>query len=446
MTRISVSGFPDLPGQAGWNAILGPTPDHPKLEGKHSADVLIIGAGFAGLSAARRLNQLDSDAKIIIVDAGQLAENSAGRNSGFMIDLPHDLASDDYAGAGNDRVLIDLNRKAIEFASGAVQEYGIDKNFFDRSGKINGAAGEAAQSRNQSYANHLNSLGETSEELDGAQMRKITGSPHYHSGLYTPGTVTLQPAGYIRGLANGLVQDGVNLFCSSPVVSLQRQAGSWSAKTFDGEVSAGTVLLTVNGHLESFGFKKRQLMQLFLYAVMTPELSEDALRRLGGDPRWGITPSDPMGTSVRRIDTGQGGNRIVTRTCAHLRPGQRVGPGEVAGAARVMQKKFDARFPQLAGMKMGYAWAGHLCLTRNDVSVMRKLEEGLYSACAQNGLGTARGTLTGIGAAELAMGQSSDITKYFLAMDEPTKLPPKIVQDLAGNAYLKWKTWKARDE
>ncbi len=61
-------------------------------------------------------------------------------------------------------------------------------------------------------------------------------------------------------------------------------------------------------------------MQLFLFAVMTPRLDADALGRLGGEPRWGITPSDPMGTTVRRIDTGQGGNRIVTRTCATLAP------------------------------------------------------------------------------------------------------------------------------
>ena len=373
-----------------------------------------------------------------------LAENSAGRNSGFMIDLPHDLASENYTGGGSDPALIDLNRQAIDFAANTVDDYGIDPNYFDRSGKINGAAGEASQLRNQSYANHLRSLGESSESLDRTQMREITGSDHYHSGLYTPGTVTLQPAGYIRGLAAGLLAEGIQIFCGSPVTSLDRDSGSWRATTFDGEISAATVLLTVNGHLESFGFKARRLMQLFLYAVMTPELSQEDLKQLGGNPRWGITPSDPMGTTLRRIDTGQGGNRIVTRTCATLRPGQRVGPGEVAAAARVMQKKFDARFPKLAGMRMEYAWAGHLCLTRNDVSVMGKLDDGLFSACAQNGLGTTRGTLTGIGAAELAVGQTSSITEFFQAMDEPTKLPPRIAQDIAGNAYLKWKTWKAR--
>ena len=72
-----------------------------------------------------------------------MAEGAAGRNSGFMIDLPHDLASEDYAGSGDDRKVISLNRQAIDFARSAVEEYGIDANYFDPVGKVNGAASAA---------------------------------------------------------------------------------------------------------------------------------------------------------------------------------------------------------------------------------------------------------------------------------------------------------------
>jgi glycine/D-amino acid oxidase-like deaminating enzyme len=277
-------------------------------------------------------------------------------------------------------------------------------------------------------------------------MAELTGSRHYRSGLYTPGTVMLQPAGYIRGLAAGLSREGVALYEHSPVTALTREGDAWKVTTRSGQISAGRVILTVNGHLESFGFEKGRLMQLFLYAVMTPELDRDALARLGGQSRWGVTPSDPMGTTVRRIDTGQGGNRIVTRTCATLAPGRQVGPKHVARAARVMQGKFDARFPQLAGMRMEHAWAGHLCLTLNGVSVMRKLDEGLYSGCVQNGLGTARGTLTGIGAAELACGVQSNITRHFTAEPRPKRLPPQPFQQIGANAVLRYKEWRAGNE
>lgn len=446
MKHLRVNRLPALPGPAAWNLLLGPAPVHVPLEGACTADIVIVGAGFAGLSAARRARQIEPGARIIVLEAERIAESSAGRNSGFMIDLPHELTSDDYAGAGDDRTVIALNRRAIGFADAAVAEYQINANYFDRAGKLNGAASDAAHAHNESYAAHLASLGESCELLDRQAMKALTGSEHYRSGLYTPGTVMLQPAGYIRGLAAGLVREGVRLHETSPVTALTRESDAWRVETPGGRISAGRVILTVNGHLESFGFERGRLMQLFLYAVMTPELDRDALTRLGGRNRWGITPSDPMGTTVRRIDTGQGGNRIVTRTCATLAPGRRIGPGHVARAARIMQKKFDSRFPQLAGMKMEHAWAGHLCLTLNGVSVMRRLDDGLYSGCVQNGLGTTRGTLTGIGAAELACGMASDITRHFTAEARPKRLPPQPFQQIGANAVLRYKEWSARNE
>ncbi len=446
MNRIKVDRLPVLEGPAAWNTILGLAPRYSALDGAARADFVVVGAGFAGLSAARRLRQLQPTARIVVLEAGRIAEGSAGRNSGFMIDLPHELTSEDYAGSGDDRAVIALNRQAIEFAGQAVEAYDINPDYFDRSGKVNGAARPATHAHNENYAAHLAGLGERSEMLDAQEMRALTGSSHYRSGLYTPGTVTLQPAGYIRGLAAGLAREGVILHEQSAVTGLRREGRAWHVETRTGSVSAAKVILTVNGHLESFGFERGRLMQVFLYAVMTPELGAEALRRLGGQGRWGITPSDPMGTTVRRIDSGQGGNRIVTRTCATLAPGRRVGPAQVARAARVMQRKFDARFPQLAGMRMEHAWAGHLCLTRESVSVMRELDEGLYSGCVQNGLGTARGTLTGIGAAELACGETSAITRHFGEEARPQRLPPQPFQQIGANAILRWREWRASAE
>ncbi|MCZ4268958.1 FAD-binding oxidoreductase [Rhodobacteraceae bacterium G21628-S1] len=446
MTAYAAKRLPVHEGPAAWNSILGPQAAPQPLNEDTTADFVVVGAGFAGLSAARRLMQLHPTARVVVLEAGRLAEGSAGRNSGFMIDLPHDLASDDYAGAGDDRRMIDLNRQAIAFAGGAVDEYQINPDYFDRAGKVNGAASPEAARHNQSYAAHLASLGEASEMLDAQAMQELTGSAHYISGLYTAGTVMLQPAGYIRGLAAGLQRAGVRVCENSPVTGFVRTGSDWVVKTQVAQVTTPRVILTVNGHLESFGVEKGRLMQLFLYAVMTPELDAHALARLGGASRWGITPSDPMGTTMRRIDSGQGGNRIVTRTCATLLPNTRPSAREMARAARVMQRKFDQRFPQLAGMKMQHAWAGHLCLSLNGVSVTRQLEEGVFSGCVQNGLGTARGTLTGIAAAELAAGESSEISRHFSAEARPKLLPPQPFQQIGANAVLRWKEWRARAE
>ena len=425
---------PSFNSPAAWAEILGAYPLAQRLEGDETADVVIIGAGFAGLSAARRLRQLDSTLKITVLDALRVAEGSAGRNSGFMIDLPHDLASDDYAGAGDDRALITLNRQAISFATEAVADYGINPAFADPVGKVNGAATAAGDSHNARYAQHLATLGEPSETLDARQMRELTGSPHYISGIFTPGTLMLQPAGYIRGLAAGLRAQGVGIYEETPVIAFERQGQGWQVRTPSGTVNTAKIILATNGHLESFGIAKGQLMQIFLYASMTPELDRDQLTALGGAPRWGVTPSDPMGTTMRRIDTAQGGNRIITRTCASLRPGMTVSAADIARATRTQRQKFDTRFTQLAGLKPQYEWAGHLCLTLNGVSVTREIDTGVFSACVQNGLGTARGTLTGIAAAEACMGVASDITNHFEAEATPKRLPPQPFATWGANA------------
>lgn len=445
MTLHKARRLPIHKGPAAWSSILGKRQPTAVLEADTTADFVVVGGGFAGLSAARRLSQLQPGSSIVVLEAGLLAEGAAGRNSGFMIDLPHDLTSEDYAGTGDDRALIELNRKAIEFARQAVEEYRISPDYFDPSGKINGAAGEMAHAHNVSYAKHLAVLGEESQMLDRSDMAALTGSSHYRSGLYTAGTVTLQPAGYIRGLGDGLSARLI-LHENSPVVSLSRQGGCWTVRTDRGSVSAGRVILTNNGHLESFGFERGRLMQLFLYASMTAELDDSALARLGGKPRWGITPSDPMGTTMRRIDIGQGGNRIITRTCATLRPGMVVSDADIRRAARVHRRKFDQRFPQLSGYPMEYCWAGHLCLSLNGVSVVREVEDDLFAGCVQNGLGTARGTLAGIASAELACGETSDVTRYFTMQAPPKKLPPQPFATIGANSWMRFREWRAADE
>jgi len=447
MSSFTARRLPQHTGEAAWNAILPPAPAPTPIAASATCDVAIVGAGFAGLSAARRVRQLRPDARIALLDAGCVAEGAAGRNSGFMIDLPHELQSDDYAGAasGSDQVMTALNRSAIRFGRDAVDEYAINPAYFDPAGKVNGAATAASDAQNVSYAKHLQNLNEPYEMLDAQAMRDLTGSSYYRSGLYTPGTVILQPAGYVRGLAAGLRPD-IALYEQSPVDSITKTGPDWNITSRGYTLTAGQVILANNGHLESFGIQRGHLMHVILFAAMTQELAPEALAALGGAPRWGITPSDPMGTTMRRIDTALGGNRIVTRTCAEFRPSMRASGSGFARATRRMRENFDARFPGLKSVAMEYVWAGHLCLSLNSVSVVGEIEDGLFAACCQNGLGTARGTLTGIAAAELASGATSPISNYFAAEDAPRKLPPPPFASIGANAVLRGKEHKARAE
>src|SRR5210317_2015308 len=87
---MKVTRQPTNPGPAAWAKILPEAARHPTLEDDRHVDFLIIGGGFAGLTAARRISELEPTATVAVVEAFRLAEGPAGRNSGFMIDLPHD--------------------------------------------------------------------------------------------------------------------------------------------------------------------------------------------------------------------------------------------------------------------------------------------------------------------------------------------------------------------
>ena len=162
MSDIRVRKLPRNPGPAAWNAILPePGPVLP-VDGEMSTDWIVVGAGLTGLATARRLSKLRAGERIAVLDAVRVGEGPAGRNSGFMIDLPHDLASDDYGGAlKHDKDQIKANRIAINFALDAAQEYGMPEEAIVRSGKMNAAATERGLAHNRSYAAHLDGLKES---------------------------------------------------------------------------------------------------------------------------------------------------------------------------------------------------------------------------------------------------------------------------------------------
>ncbi|MEM6578159.1 MAG: FAD-binding oxidoreductase [Pseudomonadota bacterium] len=442
---MKVSAFPCDPGVSGWEALLPPVPPLAALAEDKDADWLVIGAGVAGLAATRRLAQREPDARIVVLEARRVGEGPAGRNSGFMIDLPHDLASEGYSGAVNtDRAQTLANRAAIDFAADMAASYDLPPEAFARTGKVNAAATDKGHRHNLDYAAHLSRMDEPHEMLDASAMHELTGSTYYRSGLFTPGTAMVQPALFARSLSRSLVSNRVALHEDSPVTEL-RHSGVWEAVTPSGRVRAPRVILAVNGHAESFGQFAGRLLHVFLYASMTRALSREEVARLGGAPRWGLTPSDPMGTTVRRI-SGTGGDRIVIRNQMSYAPGLSLSEDRVTKMAKRHKRTFAARFPDLAQVEMEYRWAGRLCLSWNGAPALGEVEEGLFSACCQNGLGLARGTLHGMTMADLACGHSTDLVDYVLSQGEPSRLPPLPFTYVGASARMAWGQWSAGRE
>lgn len=443
----SIRSLPQDPGISGWEATLPVWQPSPVLEEQTTADFLVIGAGFAGIAAAKRLSHQAPDAKVVVLEASEIAKGPSGRNSGFMIDLPHDLQSDDY-GSGpldHERLEIQDNRAGIEFAASMAAEANLPKEAFDRCGKYNAAATVSGMQHIQSYAKQLERLGEPHRVLDTADMKAVTGTDYYQQGLFTPGAVMIQPAAFIRAAATVTRSNRVQLNENSPVVALSRAGTGWQATTPKGKVTAPKVILAVNGHLNSFGYAKQQIMHVHTYGSMTRALTADEVEALGGQERWGITSADPLGTSVRKI-TWNNEHRIIVRNRTTYDPSMTVSDTRVAAMGQTHDVSFAARFPQLAEVSMEYRWGGRLALTRNGVSVFGELDDNLYSANVQNGLGTAKGTFQGMMAADLACGIGSDPLTRLMAQSSPTKLMPPPFMQIGATGYLRWLEIRAGKE
>lgn len=416
----------------GWYRLLPEPPPPRLLSGRRRADWVIVGGGFAGLSAARRLSQLVSRDRIVVLEAQRIGWGAAGRNSGFMIDLPHELSSGNYAGGvERDRKQIRMNRAGIAFAAEAADEYSLTEHFAPI-GKYHGAATPHGLRALAAFEKHLGNLKEPFEHLDADGMRRLTGTSFYIGGTFTPGAVMIQPAGYIRGLSRGL-SEKVDIFESSPVISIETGT-EHVITTSGGEVRTPHLILTNNGHVENFGYFRRRLMHIFTFASMTRRLSAAEVKVLGGEKAWGLTPADPMGSTIRRIQE----DRIVVRNTFTYNPDMRTSERQIESVGRDHDRTFAARFPMLNGVTSEHRWGGHLCLSLNAAPAFGEIEQRVYAACCCNGLGTVKGTLYGKLIAELAAGSADPLVQDALNEPNPRKLYPEPFMTWGARTKLWW--------
>jgi glycine/D-amino acid oxidase-like deaminating enzyme len=435
--------FPKNSSRSAWVEMLPLRAPTTSLHGAVIADVAIIGAGFAGLSAARRLSQLDPTLRVAVLEAGVVGEGATGRNSGFIIDLPHEVSSEDFGGTSTERARRDIKlyRTAISLATDMAEENGWGREIIDPCGRYSVAISQKGDAHIVTYARQLQGLGESYQILDAKGIYDVTGSRIYTSGLYMPGTVMVQPAAYIRAVADCL-RSPVTLYENSPVQSFEKQSGHWLLKTSAGSVTAKRVILANNGHAQSFGLFRGQMLHVFTYASMTEPFDSN---RLGGKRDWAATPALPMGTTVRRV-SGAEGDRILIRSRYSYHARLEINDGHVQSAGRVHDRKFADRFPDLVGLKMQYRWGGPMALTWNSVPIFGEIEQGLFAACACNGLGASKSTAAGIAAAEAALGMKSELVEIFSSYDSPKNLPPQPFLSIGAKADLRLREWRAGRE
>lgn len=438
MVKISV--LPKDDRTNGWSAILPERPITPAVQGDQHADWVVIGAGFAGLAAARRLAQNRPNDKVILIEAHEVGEGASGRNSGFAIDLPHNVGSSLQELEGSHR-FIRLSRAAIKYHEDAVAAGNIQCNWAER-GKYHAAVHASGRENTLvPYSKELDALGEEYRWLDRAQIKQEIGTNYFHSALYTKGGYLMNPAALTRGLADTLPEN-VSLHEHTPVTEAEFSNGV-RLTVPGGSVAAPTAILAVNGFATQFGFYKNALLSFVSHASLTRPLTPEERTALGGSDDWGLTPVNAISGVTMRLTQDQ---RILMRQRFRYAPSFRRPAAEAAQSRADHEKLFKKRFPMLPDVRMEHTWRGFVCLSRNHAPAFGRLGPNVLGAVCQNAVGVTKGTIGGVLAADMACGEDNPLIADMESQGEPERLPPRPFLDLGVHARFAMEMWRGRRE
>ncbi|MEM6619000.1 MAG: FAD-binding oxidoreductase [Pseudomonadota bacterium] len=427
----------------GWANALAPRAPEPALEGEITVDCLVIGAGYAGLAAARRYADLAPNARVLLVDAARVGEGASARNSGFVIDLPHNVGAD-LSDLTAQRRALRLARAATEDLRQLVRRHQIDCQWSEQ-GQIMAARSPAGAAALGTFRAGLDALGEAYTPMDGGAVGQRTGARGYREGVHTPGTVLIQPAALVRGLA-GTLPPNVTLHEATPVTALHPGIPV-RAETPGGTIRARHVIVAVNGAVARLGLLRGRVFQLQLYCSMTRPLSEDEHAQMGAeahqDADWGIVPALAFGGPTIRYTRDR---RLTMRAQFTGRVSGRAAPRDYARARALHARQIAARFPHLPPDVITDTWMGQIALSKNFAPGFMQVSENVFTAVCQNGVGVTKGTLAGRLAAERALSQDSDLLADMIALGTPAALPPRPFLDLGIKARLAQWTWSQRAE
>jgi glycine/D-amino acid oxidase-like deaminating enzyme len=440
MTARRISHLPINDGGNGWSRILPPRTPKTALSDQQRADWVVIGAGYAGLAAARRLAENRPQDRIVLLEAGEVGENASGRNSGFAIDLPH-VVSTSMDELEHSHRYMALSRVAIDYHETQIRRYRIDCDWSQPGKYQTASSDEGVRDFLEPFARELEALDEAYTWIEKDDLARRLGTSHFKAAVYTPGCRLLNPAALVRGLADNLPEN-VSLYENSPVTALETGA-TIKAATAAGEVEAPQLILGVNGFASHFGYYQRHLLPFAANASLSRRLTAAEREAIGCEDNWGVTPANAFASITMRFTND---HRILIRNNIYYNPKMRESADYQAGIARRHKRLFDQRFPMLPEVEMEYTWTGYVCLSHNGSPGFGRLADNVHTSVCQNAIGVTKGTAGGMLAADMACGVDNELIGYMQSLGAPNRLPVQPFLGLGVRARTAWELWKARKE
>ncbi|HQZ31822.1 MAG TPA: FAD-binding oxidoreductase [Arenimonas sp.] len=377
-----------------------PAPEHPRLQGRETADVVVLGAGLTGLSAALELAQ--AGRSVIVVEARRVGWGASGRNGGQVIFgfgcEQNKIAA--MVGPALSRRLFDWSVEGVRLVRERIAAHGIDADWRD------GHAHVAIKPR------HIDELKAWQADLaenygydlpwwDRDQLRAQLDSPRYLGALYDPRSGHLHPLNYTLGLARAAVAAGVRIFEHSPVLSLERGARP-RLRTADGEVQGDFCVLAGNALVHGIAPElDDKIMPVGTYVGATVPLGEERARGLirnhmaVADINWALDYFR-LSADHRLLFGGRASYSTLP-------------PPNLPGTMRARMTRV---FPQLRDVKFEQVWGGLIDISLNRAPHWGRLGDNVYFAQGFSGHGVAATGLAGRIVAEAIRGQAERLDAF----------------------------------
>ncbi len=436
----SVAHLPVNDSTNGWSRILPPRTAKPSLASDVRAHTVVVGAGYAGLAAARRMAENRPNEKVILLEAHEVGENASGRNSGFAIDLPHVVSSSMNELEGAHRHM-KLSRAAISYHEAQIAKHDI-KCDWKKAGKYQTSVTDyGVRKYLKPFMEELEKLQEPYTYVDGAELANKLGTNHFSGAVYTPGCRLLNPAALVRGLADTLPDNAV-LHEHTPVVGIDC-TNAIHLKTPSGSVHADRLIMGVNAFARYFGFYTRHILPFAANASLSRSLTIEEQAALGCKETWGVTPANAFASITMRYTED---HRILIRQNIYFNRRMRESLNYQERISRLHKQLFDERFPMLQNVDMEYTWTGYVALSQNGAPGFGQIAENVYSCVCQNAIGVTKGTISGMLVADMACGEDHELIGHMQKLGKPNSLPPTPFLDIGVRAKLLWEIWNARKE
>ncbi|WFU42933.1 FAD-binding oxidoreductase [Bradyrhizobium sp. CB82] len=385
-----------------WASTAEPSRAFPVLSGEHQADVVIIGAGYTGLSAAHHIAK--SGLSPIVLEASRPGWGASGRNGGVItakfrlsfreIDAAH--------GRAVAKRMYEIAHESTDIVEELVSEFGITSAALTRTGQVKAAHNETTLKVAIDEAGWMKrEMGDAEVRiLDAKGVREETGSDVFVGGVLNPGSGGIHPLNYVRGLADGVARRGVAVFQETPVLKLRREQGDIIAETPQGAVRAKQAIIATNSYSDLTDATRH--MQHTLIPFRSAIIATDQLpRNLAGS----LMPTGRTYTETKRMMRWfrMVDNRVIFGGRGAF------GKQDSESAFEALRKAMVGIFPDLADVPLAFKWSGLVGMTLDSVPHIGRLDDRTLFSMGYNGAGVAMASLLGRYLAAFVRGEKPDV-------------------------------------